>query len=259
MNTATNNKIPIPNSARTAAIVWGILSVLFLVGFFTPFITDFLGIDTGDWVFAVMFFSLVMGITSIFVAVMYAKRANVTGSILRGENLLAHWTYTEEEWSRYARTEHIEFKQNNRNLFLLVTVIAVIIGVIFIIINPDDWAIFAVIILGIIAITGGSAWLAVALSKRQNQKYHGEVFITADGLFINRVLHLWKGYGAGLEGAVYEDSGREIPVIVIDYSMPSRTGRQTSTVRVPVPHGHEDEAEIITQQIQNRRKPNEKI
>jgi len=30
-------------------------------------------------------------------------------------------------------------------------------------------------------------------------------------------------------------------------------------VRVPVPHGHEDEAEIIIQQLQNWGKPDEKI
>lgn len=259
MNTSANNKIPIPNSARTAAIVWAVLSVLFLVGFFTPFIADFIGADTEDWMFAMMFFCLVLCITSIAVAVMYTKRANVTGSILRGENLLAHWTYTGEEWSRYAKTEHVEFKQHNRNLFFLVVVIAVIIGVFFIIMNPDDWAIFVVIILGIIVIAGGSALLAVVLSKRQNRKYHGEVFITADGLFINRVLHLWKGYGAALEGAVYEDEGREIPVIIISYSTPNRGGSQTSTVRVPVPRGRENEVPVIIQQLQNRRKPNEKI
>ena len=259
MNSTNNKEIPIPNSARTTAIVWGILSVVFLVGFFTPFIADFFGVDIQDWMFAIMFFSLVMCITSIVVTVMYAKRSRVTGSILRGENLLAHWTYTEEEWSRYAKQEDKENKQHNRSLFILVAVIAVVIGIVFILVNPDDWAIFTVIILGIIAIAGGSAWLAVVLNKRQNSKYHGEVFITADGVFINRVLHLWKGYGAAFEGAVYQDSGRSIPVIAIDYSVPNRYSRQTWTVRVPVPHGHEAEAEVITQQLQNRRKPNEKI
>jgi hypothetical protein len=259
MNTTTNKQIPIPNSARTTSIVWGVLSVLFLVGIFTPFIADFTGADTKNWMFATMFFSFVLCITSIVVAVMYAKRARITGSILRGENLLAHWTYTEEEWARYAKTEHKEFKQHNRSLFILVTVISVIIGVFFIIMNPDDWIIFVAIVLGIIIIAGGSAFLAVALSERQNRKYHGEVFITADGLLINRILHLWKGYGATLEGAVYEDTGRAIPVIVISYSAPSRSGSQMWTVRVPVPHGHEAEAEVITQQLLNRGKPNEKI
>jgi hypothetical protein len=257
MKNAANKPIPIPNSAMTATIVWWILSVLFLIGFFTPFISDFVTGDIEDWMFAIMFFSLVMCITSIVVALMYGKRARITGSILRGENLLAHWTYTEEEWNRYARTEHQEFKHYNRTLFLMVVVISVIIGIIFIISNPDDWQIFAVIVLGIIAIAGGSAWLAVALSKRQNRKYHGEVFITAEGVFINRILHLWKGYGAALENAAYEDSERAIPVIVIDYSAPSRSGSQTWTVRVPVPAGHEAEAEVITQQLLNRGKPNE--
>jgi hypothetical protein len=257
MNKAAGKPIPIPNSARTAAVVWWILSVLFLIGFFTPFISDFVTGDIQDWMFAVMFFSLVMFVTSIVVALMYGKRARITGSILRGENLLAHWTYTEEEWNRYARTEHQEFKHYNRSLFLLVVVISVVIGIIFIIGNPDDWQIFAVIILGIIAIAGISAWLAVALSKRQNRKYHGEVFITAEGVFINRVLHLWKGYGAALEGAVYDDSERAIPVIVIDYSAPSRSGSQTWTVRVPVPAGHENEAMQIAARLQSGGKPNE--
>ena len=259
MNTAPVSKIPIPNTAKTTTIVWGVLSVVFFIGIFTPFLADSFGAETSDWMFALMMFSLVLFITSIIVIVMYAKRARAVGNMLQGKNLLAHWTYTEEEWNRYSKKENKEFTQHNKSLFFLVAVIAVIVGIILIIFNPGDWAIFAVIILGIIAIAGISALLAVTLSKRQNQKFHGEAYITADGVFLNRVLHLWKGFGAALEGVGYEDKDREIPVITINYSIPGRYSRQPWTVRVPVPHGHEAEAEIVTQQLQNRRKPNEKI
>jgi hypothetical protein len=258
MNTAPT-PIPIPNTAKTASIVWWILSVVFFIGIFTSVFADFIGADTEDWMFALGFFCLILSVTSLFVAIMYTKRGKVAGAILRGENLLAHWTYTPEEWKRYAGKEHQETVSANRGLFFLVAGIAVIIGIIFIIGHSEDWGVFAVVILGIIAIAGGSAWLAVALSKRQNRKYLGEVFITKDALFINRVLHTWKGFGAALEGVAYETEGREIPVVIIEYSIPARYNRQSQTVRVPVPHGHEAEAEIIVQQLENRRKPNEKI
>jgi uncharacterized membrane protein HdeD (DUF308 family) len=252
MSTAPAKPLPIPNTAKTAAIIWWISGFVFLLGIFTPFWADFFNAETDNWMFATMFFSLVICITSIVMAVMYGKRARIISRILRGENLLTHWTYTLEEWSRYAKKEHQENKQQNRNLFLLVAVIAVVIGIIFIIGQPEDWVLFVLIVLGIVAIAGSSALLAVALSKRQNRKYKGEVFITASAVFINRVLHLWKGFGAALEEVKYEAAGRAIPLIIIEYSVPSRGSRQSWTVRVPVPYGHEAEAEIIVQQLQNQ-------
>lgn len=258
MNTAPT-PIPIPNTAKTAATVWWILSVAFFIGIFTSVIAEFFGADIEDWMFALGFFCLILSITSLFVAIMYTKRGRVAGAILRGENLLAHWTYTPEEWTRYAGKEHKENVNTNRNLFFLVAVITVIVGIIFGIGHSEDLGFVVVMILGIIAIAGISALLAVGLNKRQNRKYLGEVFITKDALFINRVLHTWKGFGAALEGVAYEAQGREIPVVIIEYSIPARYNRQSVTVRVPVPAGHEAEAEIIVQQLEYRRKPNEKI
>jgi uncharacterized membrane protein HdeD (DUF308 family) len=240
------NNVPV---TKTAAIVWWVCFVLFGAGMFTPFFTDLFNMEHSDWVFATMFFCIVLCATSLIAAIMYTKRYRTTVGILCQENLLAHWVYTPEEWSHYAKKEHREFKQYNKQLFLLVGVIAVIIGIIFIIAEPEDWSFFVFIILGIIVIAGGSAWLAVALKKRQDQKYTGEVYITNEAIYINRVLHTWKGFGASLDDVIYHDSKRPMPILQIDYSTPGRYSRNTATVRVPVPPGHEAEAQQVFLQL----------
>jgi hypothetical protein len=245
-NHAVVTKIP--------AITWWILFVIFGLGIFTPFFTDLLNVESRNWMFATMFFCIVLCATSLIAAIMYTRRYWTTVSILRKENLLAYWTYTPEEWLRYAKKEHKEYKQYNKLLFLLVGVIAVIIGIIFIIAEPKDWLIFVFIILGIIVIAGGSALLAVALKKRQDLKYTGEVCITSEAIYINRVLHTWKGFGASLDDVTYHDSKRPMPMLQIDYSTPGRYSRNTATVRVPVPPGHEAEAKQIAYQLQQQVK-----
>ncbi len=247
----SHTALKIPNMAKTTAVIWWILGVLFFIGIFTPAFADLFDAETENWMFATMFFSIVLCATSFVVAVMYTKRARVVTGILRQENLLVHWTYTKEEWSLYAKKEHLENKRYNMNLFWLVTVIAVIIGVIFIIGKPKDWIIFAGTVLGIIFIAGFSAWLAVVLKKRQNLNL-GEAYITKDAVYLNRELHLWKGFGAALEEAGYQGTARAVPVINIEYSVPARSGRQSVTVRVPVPRGREEEAQWITAQLQNQ-------
>ncbi len=238
-----------PNTAKTVAIVWWVLFVLFGLGMFTPWFTDLLNMEHSDWVFAAMFFCVILCATSLIVAIIYTKRYRITTNILRQENLLAHWEYTPEEWSRYAKKEHKEYKQYNKGLFLIVAAIAVIIGIIFIIAMPEDWLFFTSIILGIIIIAGGSALLAVALKKRQDLKYTGEVYITNDAVYINRVLHTWKGFGASLNAVTYHESQRPMPILQIDYSTPGRYNRNTATVRVPVPPGHEAEAKNVLLQL----------
>jgi hypothetical protein len=242
MATAPDQPVKQPNPTRTSSIIWWILTVVFFLGIFSPFFLGLAGIEAGDWQFGSGFLCLVAGITSFVVAIIYTKRARIYQNILLEKNLLAHWTYTAEEWKEYAQKEHEENKRDKRNLFWLVTVIAVIIGVFFIIFEPGDWLIFVPIILGIIVLAGGSALLATWLSYQQNRQRQGEVYITRQALILNRVLHAWKSAGAKLEQVKYQENQRKIPVIIFNYSTPSRGGRQDVTVRVPVPHGHEEEA-----------------
>jgi len=250
---ATSN---VPNPVKRTAVIWWVLCALLLAGIFTPLFFELFGVEAGDWVFAVMFFCLVFGITAIVVAIMYTKRARLVSRMLSKENLLAHWTYSPAEWSSYTNKEHREDKHEKRNIFLLVVVIAIIVGIILSIIHPEGWLIFLFTVLGIIVVIGCAALLAVWLRYRQNRKYLGETYISLNAVYLNRQLHVWQGFGAILEEVGYENTHPTMPIIKIVYSTPSRSSRLYVNVRVPVPKAEEETARKIVTQLQSQVQSN---
>jgi hypothetical protein len=246
----------IPNPVKRTAIIWWIICAICLTFIFSPVLTEIESVDAGDWVFALMSFGIVFGITSFIVAIMYTMRASLTSRMLQKENLLAYWTYSTEQWNSYAVKEHEENKGSKRNIFIMITAISVLICGIFAITVSDIWYIFLFTALGIIVLMALAAWLSVWTRYRQNQKYPGDTYICADGIYFNRELHVWRGFGAVLEEVVYQQNKKE-PLIVITYSVPNRYNRQYVTIRVPVPRGSEDEAlklvEILRKQTSQEK------
>jgi len=241
----------IRNPVKRTAVVWWVLCVLLLFGIFAPHL---FGVDAMQWGFGISFLFLVFGITAIVVAVMYTKRARLVDQMLRKENLLAHWIYTPAEWQHYAQKEHEQNKREKGNLFFLVAAISIVIGLILSAINPDGRHIFLLTVLGIIGIAGGAALLSIYPRYRQNRKYLGEVYISQHGVYLNRELHVWRGFGAALEEVIYQDQYRAQPLLQIVYSTPNRYHRQNVTVRVPVPHGEQAAAKNIVDQLQSQLK-----
>ena len=131
----------------------------------------------------------------------------------------------------------------------MVLVISALVCGIFAAIVRDNYFIIFLIFLGIVAITGITA-LATGWSNYRNNKARlGEVYITLDGLYLNKQLHIWKGIGNSLEAIAFEEEYRAQPRIKVDYSSPARTGRNYYTARVPVPPGQEEVARKIVAQI----------
>jgi len=241
----------IPNPVKTTAIIWWIICIICLILIFSPAILEMAGIDAGDWVFALMFFAIVFGITAFIIAIMYTKRASLTERMLQRDNLLAYWTYTPEQWSSYAVKEHEENKREKRNMFVLISVISIVICAILALIIQDGWYIFLFVALGIIVLMALAAWMSVWTRYRQNQKYAGETYICADGIYLNRELHVWRGFGAVLEDVVYQQDPAE-PLVLITYSVINRYNRQYVTIRVPVPRGKEDQAINLAQVLRGQ-------
>jgi len=243
-----------PNVEKRNAIAWWILFVLAVAGVVTPFFFTLFGAETGDWVFGVIAFCIVFGIAAIVVAIMYTKRAGQVSRMLNNENLLAHWTYSTEEWAQFTQKEHKENTRDKRNMFVLVAVIAVIVGITLSFINPDRWLIYLFTVLGIILLIGAAAFWTVQMRYRQNRKYPGEVYISPDAAFINREFHSWHGSGASLEEVSYLNTDPAPPVIHVVYRVPSQYRRQSVDVRIPVPRGEEKTAEIIVARLQSQLK-----
>jgi hypothetical protein len=239
INPALDEKPPV-NPPRRTAIAWCIITVLSVLGIFN---VPLFGTDGFDGGFALAFVSIFIFIMGIIIMAIYFGRARALDKMLKGENLLAHWHYSESEWRTYAEREHREQVEINRGMFLMIAIIAVIVGVLFILFEPDALVSTIFAIGGIIVIIGITAFSVTYYRRAQNRKYLGEVYLNRDGAYINRELHTWKSLGCALEGASLDSKNPVQSILIFEYSAPSRNGRDYFSARVPVPLGKEKEAE----------------
>jgi hypothetical protein len=233
------------NPTRRTAIIWGIVTALAIFAIFAPHI---FGMDDLRGGFAISAISLMVALTGIIVTVIYAQRARLLGRILRGDNLLAHWTYSREEWGQYAEKEFRTESKEKRFLFYIVAGIALFFGILFFIFDREAGLWVLISMLGLIALIAFVAWFAAWYDYRQNRKYLGEAYITSDAVYLNRQLHTWRGLGARLESvSLVENEPQQL--LAFTYSAPTRMGRQEYTVRVPVPEGQKKAAEKLAERF----------
>ncbi len=229
------------NPPMQTAIAWAVITVLSIFGIFAP---EIFGIEGFDGGFAISFVCIFLAIIGIIVMVIYSGRARLLNRILSGENILAHWTYSPEEWRQYTEEEYKEEKQSKKGLAVLISAIALLMGIVFFLADNENGIWVLVVMLALIAIIAFTAWFTSWYNYRQNKKYLGETYITDDAVYINRQLHTWRGLGAMLDSVnLTKDKSQQLLRFV--YSAPTRTGMQEYKVNVPVPRGQEGSAENI--------------
>jgi hypothetical protein len=233
------------NPPRRTATIWGIITALAVFAIFAPHI---FGMDEFSGGFAISTLSFFLAITGIIVVVIYLKRAKVLDRILQGENLLAHWTYSPDEWSRYAEKEFQTERKEKWILFYIVAGFALFFGILFFIFDHKAGMWVLIAMLALTALIAFVAWFTAWYNYRQNKKYLGEAYITSDAVYLNRQLHTWRGLGARLESVnLIQDKAQQL--LAFTYSAPTRTGRQDYTARVPVPGGQEKTAETLAEKF----------
>jgi hypothetical protein len=231
------------NTARRTLNIWIVLTIIFVFGIFAPSI---FGIDGFDGGFAISTFCLFLSITGIVVILMYRGRAKALDGIFHGENILVHWSYSIGQWQDYSEKDYQMEKQGKWQLYRLVMVITVVVTFGFWLFNRDSGMIMIGVFLGLGALLASVIWLTTTYDHWQNTKYQGEVYIACDGACVGRELHLWKGWGASLDGLNYDKPNG---LLLIEYSMPSRTGRDSAAVRIPVPPGQEEKARQVMAEL----------
>ena len=241
----TEINIPNPHK-RTIFVCTGII----ILGIVLIFLPGVIGMDGFNGGFALSFFGGFVVIVGIISVIIFARLASLFNNMMIKTNILAHWSYSQDDWKQYTEEEHKEDKKDKRNLFLLVVGISVIVGIIFWVMHPDNALIIFYIILGIIAVIGLTAFLSAQSPYYRNKKHFGEVYIARDGVYINRSLHIWRGLGTKLESVNFEVGTQSLSRIIIGYSSINTAMRNYYTVRIPVPHGQEELAKNIVGQIQ---------
>lgn len=236
----------ISNTQRRIVNQWYIITLVFLIAIFLP---SQIGIDGEDGGFAISFFAGFMVMVGIIIIFVYRSRAKQLDKILSGENRIALWKYSPEEWIRFVEADHEADKKLKRNLFYTIAVISIIVGILLTAVNKEP--IFMVIIAGIILIVAIPALWAPQYRFNKMKNSEAEVLISEKGLIIGKIFHLWIGLGASLD-SVSLSTDTDPAIIIFHYSMPTRTGRQIEEARVPVPWGKYDEAVKIVNYFNSR-------
>lgn len=249
-NQFSTDTFTMKNSQRRIVRLWFILMFVFIFLIFMP---SLIGLDGMDGGFAIGFVSFFMVIMSIIIMLIYRSRANQLDKILSGEGRIAVWKYMPEEWNRFVTIDFEEEKKAKKFLFILVSVICVVIGIILLIVVKDILILF--ISLGIIPIVAIPAFLAPRMRYKKLLNSEPKVLIANNGVIVGRMFHLWVKLGARLDQVVLV-TDENPPILEFHYSMPTRTGRQEETARIPVPNDKMDEAARIGTYFQNRSAEN---
>ncbi len=184
--------------------------------------------------------------------VIFARLLPMLRDLLAGVGLIVHWTYDPEEWKRFAEWEFGEEKSEKTHLLILISIIALVIGLGFWVSVRDEasgWVFL--FLMGVVALLWGVGWLVPRLNYRRNLNRPGQVYIGKAGVYISGAVHAWKMWGSRFESAEYRTE--PFPLLLLTYSYLQAAGRplffyrQGVTVRIPVPRGKEAEGKSVVE------------
>lgn len=195
--------------------------------------------------FALAAFGLLIMIAGITTAILFFRLAKRYDRILSDKNPLARWTYSDAEWRAFTEADDKIDRKSRWILVGIISAFAIFFGILFAIIDPGAGIYVLFVMLGLIALVSLTAFITSQQNYRHNVRHKGEALIVSDGIILNGQLHAWNVIGNRLERADYMEEAP--PMIEFEYSAVSRNGRDSYTVRVPVPSGQEKSARDIVQ------------
>jgi hypothetical protein len=231
------------NGEIRLAVICALCTIFFAFMVFAPFIFGMDGMDGG---FAIAFISIVICLTAAITAVLFAYRAYRLEQIFGAP--IAHWEYEQEFWNKWAKEEYREEAEEKKGLLMLVGAICLIVGVAFVIFDPEAGVFVFAMLIGLMVLLAIVAYLVPMLTKRKRLGTRGEVFFGKNGLWLGGDFHHWEPKpifmleSAGIRGG-------KTPAMVFEYAAIARYGYQYQAVRLPIPDGKINEAKEIAKKI----------
>ena len=235
------------NPEKRVAAAWTLVGLAAAAVCFLPLWPEGSGMRGG---FAVRTVAGVLALVGTLVVYFYSRRAAQLDRLLAGDGLLVHWSYAEDEWTRFAERDRIRDAARTRALLGLMAFFFVAIGGGFWALDPEAGrATFAIMLL-LLAIVGLCGWAATAGRARAARNAPREAFLSRDCAWVGGRFHSWTGLGARFESA--RASGSDPMEIEIEYSVPGRYSRSSWTFRLPVPRGQESNAAHVAANLRRR-------
>jgi hypothetical protein len=186
---------------------------------------------------------LITGVTIIFTK---RSEAKTIAALRAGEGVLAHWTYTADEWQHYAAHEQARAKKYFIIIASILTIV-LLVPLTSLVLSTPRGAMertvpeaFLVVFVPI-AFAVALVWVVTVVPARGlSRTPWGEAYISADGALLRDRYYSWSYMLASLQSVRLEEGDPSL--IEFTWRQPGYRGSQTHSVRVPVPRGREDEA-----------------
>jgi len=240
------------NRQARIASAWGIVAMVAAVGTALPSLVGMSGMAGG---YAISFVSGFLALVGLITAAVFWARARILARLLSGQGVLVHWTYPDAARREHTRKELAEERKGSWTLFLIIAAFCIVIGIGFLIADPEAGRFVLFVLLGIVALIAIVAAIAPRIRYAKRRRATPEAIVSPEGAYVLGLLHSWRLLGARIESADVKE-GRE-PVLRVTYSAPIVYGkffytRQHYTVQIPVPPGETERAEEVADVLTHR-------
>ncbi|MCL4417033.1 MAG: hypothetical protein M1365_10100, partial [Actinobacteria bacterium] len=230
------------NPYTTTSVVFLILTIMFILIIFLPSI---LNIDMMRWGFGIAFISFFIALSFAITSGVYASMARRLNMVFSEANILAHWEYSQEEWSRYSKEEFKKQKSEKWGIFITIAVITIVVGGIFTLTHKDAWKVLSAVLIGLLVLLAIIAFIIPRIKySRDRRNINPEVYISLNGIYIAGEFHLWNFLSSKLENITFDENEM---LIIVKYSYMTRTGVSYADARIPVSLSKLEEAKIVAE------------
>lgn len=181
------------------------------------------------------------------------KQAGNGDGMFTGGNLLAHWTYSPQEWSQFVQSETARNRSGNLAVLCILGLVFLFIIVRALLAARSGGG--AIVLLISLVIFGGIMlfvwWFSNAEMRNLKARTTGEAYISPTGLLLNDRYYPWNAAGIRLKSVSYEQGNPNALLFKYQQWGAQNVGgtaiptRYEKSVRVPVPMGREAEAQNL--------------
>lgn len=227
------------NRESRVAGIWLWLTLTAVAGCFLP---GAFGLDPANAGFPVILLLALVAFVGGLCVLVYWRRAVLLDRLVTGD-VVVHWTYAEDEWQRYVEADFQAEARQRRRMFFVAAGVCLAIGLGFLVWAGDGGVMVFGFMVGAILLLAATAFVAPRARRRRLRRGPREVYLAPTGVYVATCFHPWNTMGGRLDG-IAPLAGPPV-MIQLMYSYPSKNGRQSHTVRVPVPAGLDGAAEKI--------------
>ncbi len=207
------------------------------------FMPGLVGMDGMDGGYAISFVAAFAAICGVVLTFVFHRRAGIVDRLLEGRDLLAQWTYEPDEWARYTESEATARPAERLGPFLLVAGWSLLFGLLFFFMDREAGGAVAAVMLAVTLLTGVMAFVVPRLWAARRRRSPGNAWVSPKAAYFDGALYRWDTEASRLQSAEHLSADGAAPdCLCVLLGVITRVGRQTYTVRIPVPVGLEAEA-----------------